>query len=155
MRDGYLDVIRRQIVLFDTGEVGNPAAPGTSGAEVLFGEAGFDIVYGQGGADTVDGGSEDDYLEGNAEEDTIYGQCGQDDIVGGTGRTISDDPSSAKNGRFDTIDHLFGGDGAGNITEDDFDVVMGDNATVLRGDPPGTPGGCLRGRSRRARGRAA
>ena len=141
VRDGYLDVIRRQIVLFDTGEVGNPAAPGTSGAETLFGEAGFDIVYGQGGADTVDGGSEDDYLEGNADHDTIYGQGGQDDIVGGTGRTISDDPSSAKNGRLDTDDDLFGGDGAGGITEDDFDVVMGDNATVLRGDPPGTPGG--------------
>src|SRR6185312_939653 len=74
--------------------------------------------------------------EGGAGQDDIFGQGGQDDIVGGTGRTTSDNPASASDGRLDTNDNLYGGDGLGGVAAgDDYDVVMGDNATVLRGAP--------------------
>jgi Ca2+-binding RTX toxin-like protein len=132
---GIVDVIRRQIQLYDIGEVGAPAAAGTNAADTIRGEDDHDRLYGQGGDDTLEGGPVDDYVEGNDGHETVYGQGGQDDIVGGTGRTISDDPATAEDGRLDTNDDLFGGDGTSGVTEDDFDVLVGDNATVLRGSP--------------------
>lgn len=103
-----------------------PAGPGTRAAATSSGAA----------PSTTTGG-------GNGSDDG-QGNNGQDDIVGGTGRTRTDNPASADDGRLDVGDTLYGGNG--NPTEendgsdvDDYDVVMGDNATVLRG-ATGAPG---------------
>ena len=134
------DVVRRRIVLHDvatttfdpSSPVGNPAD-----GDELFGDDGWDELYGQGDDDFIYGGDGDDHLEGGAGDDHLYGQAGQDDLVGGTGRTVNDDPTTAEDGRLDGSDTLYGGDGVANetVTEDDFDVELGDNATVLRGEP--------------------
>ncbi len=129
-------VVRRQVQLYDVGMVGSPAAAGTSDDDDLFGEGGYDILYGQGGNDDLDGGASDDYLEGNAGVDTIHGMGGQDDIIGGTGRTTSDDPATAierspRRRRPPLRRRRRWWHRAG----DDYDVIMGDNATVLRGAP--------------------
>ena len=140
---GFIDVVRRRIMLFDVATVGvpNPLAPDNqpvSGAETIYGEADYDLIYGQGGNDELHGGPSDDYLEGGSGVDTIYGEAGQDDILGGTGRTTSDDPATAGDGRLDGADLLYGADGVVNAAADDatgvddFDVIMGDNATILR-----------------------
>jgi len=149
-RAGHSDIVRRVVTLFDTATVTtpNPQAPGaqaTSGGETIYAEGGPDTVYGQGGVDTLHGQDKDDYLEGNADGDFIYGEAGQDDLLGGTGRTKSDDPSTAASGRLDGNDSLFGGNGTTEdadedtgsdadapVDSDDFDVLMGDNATILR-----------------------
>ncbi|HVM52706.1 MAG TPA: calcium-binding protein [Acidimicrobiales bacterium] len=131
-------VLRRRIVQHDvatttstpTSPVGAPAD-----GDELHGESGWDELYGQGGDDVLHGGLHDDHLEGGAGEDVLYGEAGQDDLIGGVGRTVNDDPSTAVDGRLDDADELYGGDGADGIAEDDFDVLMGDNATVLRGEP--------------------
>ena len=148
-RTGYAGIVRRVITLFDLQTVAspNPTAPGNqavAGGETIYSEGGPDIVYGQGGGDTLHGQDKDDYLEGNAGADFAYGEAGQDDILGGTGRTKSDDPASADNGRLDGEDTLYGGNGTVEASDedtgtdvapsdsDDFDVLMGDNATILR-----------------------
>lgn len=144
---GVVDVTRRVLQLFDVATATDPTAEdGFSGGDTMYGENGHDIVYGQGAGDTIRGGPVDDYLEGGNGSDDIQGNDGQDDIVGGTGRTRTDDPSTAVDGRLDVGDTLYGGNGnptEGNddSEEDDFDVVMGDNSTVFRsatgtlGDP--------------------
>lgn len=141
---GIVDVVRRRVVLYDIATVAAPILDvGRSGGDQLWGEGDHDQGYGQGGDDLLDGGASDDHLEGNAGEDVAYGQGGQDDIIGGTGRTISDDPTTASDRRLDEGDDLFGGDGGagdGAHLDDDYDVVMGDNATVLRGSEQGTLG---------------
>ena len=148
-RPGYAGIVRRVITLYDLQTVAspNPTAPGNqavAGGETIYAEGGPDIVYGQGGGDTLHGQDKDDYLEGNAGADFAYGEAGQDDILGGTGRTKSDDPLSADNGRLDGEDKLYGGNGIVEGSDedtgtdvapsdsDDFDVLMGDNATILR-----------------------
>jgi Ca2+-binding RTX toxin-like protein len=148
-RAGYSGVVRRVVTLFDLATVAspNPSAPGNqavSGGETIYGEGGPDTIYGQGGTDVLHGQDRDDYLEGNAGADKAYGEAGQDDIIGGTGRTKSDDPATADNNRLDGADELYGGNGVVEGSDedtgtdvapadsDDFDVVMGDNATVLR-----------------------
>ncbi len=145
---GVTGVARRVLQLFDVATAAAPGADGSgrSGGDFLYGEAGRDIAYGQGGGDTIRGGPGDDYLEGGNGSDDIRGNDGQDDVLGGTGRTRTDDPSTAVDGRLDVGDTLYGGNGdpsVGNDSsdDDDFDVVMGDNATVFRsatgalGDP--------------------
>jgi Ca2+-binding RTX toxin-like protein len=126
-------VVRRTVTLYDVGEVGAPAGPRTSGGDDMYGEGGFDIMYGQGGNDNeMRGGTGDDYMEGNDGDDKMYGDAGQDDLIGGTGRTTSDDDSTAMDGRLDGADTIYGGDGAGGVADNDYDVIMGDNATVDR-----------------------
>ena len=143
---GVSDVARRVLQLFDVATATDPTADasGRSAGDFLYGENGHDVVYGQGGGDLIRGGPVDDYLEGGNGSDDVQGNNGQDDIVGGTGRTRTDNPASADDGRLDVGDTLYGGNG--NPTEendasdlDDYDVVMGDNATVLRG-ATGAPG---------------
>jgi Ca2+-binding RTX toxin-like protein len=135
-----LGVVRRRVVLFDMPTTLDPnAAVGYSGNERILGGAGHDIIYGQGGDDELQGGALDDYLEGDSGVDSLYGQAGQDDIVGGTGRRVSDDSSSALDGRLDGAEVAFGDDDP-NLRPlsgiDDYDVLAGDNATVIRdGDP--------------------
>lgn len=142
---GVTDIVRRVLQLFDVATAEEPDADdGVSGGDFLHGQNGFDIVYGQGGADVLRGGLMDDYLEGGNGSDDVQGNDGQDDIVGGTGRTRTDDPSSADDGRLDVGDTLYGGNGDPSEENDgsdadDFDVIMGDNATVLRG-ATGAPG---------------
>lgn len=148
-RTGYSGIVRRVITLYDLQTVAspNPTAPvnqAVAGGETIFAEGGPDIVYGQGGGDTLHGQDKDDYLEGNAGNDFAYGEAGQDDLLGGTGRTKSDDPSTADNNRLDGEDKLYGGNGivegsdedtgtdVAPVDSDDFDVLMGDNATILR-----------------------
>ena len=138
-RDDVLGMIRRRVSLFDVATTAAPTADaGASGADNILGEGGRDIAYGQGGADEMQGGELDDYLEGGAGNDHIYGQSGQDDVIGGTGRSVSDSPATAANGRLDGAESLFGDDDP-NLrplsNTDDFDVVVGDNATVVRNDP--------------------
>ncbi|HUP84685.1 MAG TPA: calcium-binding protein [Acidimicrobiales bacterium] len=134
-----VDAVARSTTLFDVATVAAPTAEGGSdqfsGIDVLHGEDGYDILYGQGDADALYGGKLDDYLEGNADGDTLSGEGGQDDLVGGTGRATSDAPNSADNGRLDGADNLYGNNAANSSPTDDYDVLMGDNATVLRGDP--------------------
>ena len=143
---GVSGVARRVLQLFDVATATSPTADagGRSAGDFLYGENGHDVVYGQGGGDLIRGGPVDDYLEGGNGSDDVQGNDGQDDIVGGTGRTRTDNPASADDGRLDVGDTLYGGNG--NPTEendgsdlDDYDVVMGDNATVLRG-ATGSPG---------------
>ena len=57
-------------------------------------------------------------------------------MIGGTGRTFSNDESTAAAGRIDNPagddaanDALHGGDGLGGVASDDDDVIAGDNAT--------------------------
>jgi Ca2+-binding RTX toxin-like protein len=143
---GITGVVRRQVQLYDIATLTNPlTGTTTSDRDLLFGDDDHDVLYGQGGDDDLDGGAVDDYLEGGAGKDTIWGQGGQDDLVGGTGRTVSDDPTTAADGRLDDDDVLYGGDGSGGVgSGDDYDVIMGDNATVLRGasaDFPNPPPG--------------
>jgi len=133
-----IGVVRRVVTLYDVGEVDppagtGPAGTGTSGGDDMFGEGGFDIMYGQGGNENeMRGGTGDDYMEGNDGADEMYGDQGQDDLIGGTGRTKSDDPSTAEDGRLDGSDTIYGGDGAGGVADNDYDVIMGDNATIDR-----------------------
>ncbi len=125
------NVIRRSITLYDVATASAPAAPGTNAADELYGEGSHDVVYGQGGDETISGGSGDDYIEGNDGNDTIFGNADQDDLIGGSGRVISDDPSSAVDGRRDGADTIYGADHASDLPND-FDVIAGDNATILR-----------------------
>ncbi|KPJ68944.1 MAG: hypothetical protein AMS14_11900, partial [Planctomycetes bacterium DG_20] len=128
-----VDVVRRTITLFDVATTTSSPAPSTSAGDEMHGEAGFDIMYGQGGDDNeMRGGTGDDYMEGNDGDDLMYGEEGQDDLIGGTGRTKSDDLSTAEDGRLDGSDTIYGGDGAAGVADNDYDVIMGDNATIDR-----------------------
>ncbi len=151
--DEVRNVVQRTVTLFDVATTTSSSpAVGASGGDRMHGESGFDILYGQGGGDEVHGDDGDDYLEGNDGGDTMYGDAGQDDLIGGTGRIISNEPETAVDGRLDDDDHLFGASGfpgsnAGELLEcselciddrvdgpinDDYDLVLGDNATIDR-----------------------
>ena len=145
-----LDVVRRIMRQRDVATTTNlaPLTNGTSGGDVIYGNDGVDVAYGQGADDQIQGNAQDDHLEGNADDDTITGNEGQDDVVGGTGRTFSNDETTAAAGRIDNPtgddaanDTLHGGDGAGGVASGDDDVVIGDNGTVDRelGNPIPTP----------------
>ena len=136
-----LDIVRRRVQLFDVATTSSTPAAGTSAGDFLFGGAQFDTIYGQGGNDELTGQGGDDYLEGNAGGDRAWGNAGQDDLVGGTGRTDTGLASTAANGRLDGADFLFGGDGnvAETVTSDDYDTIVGDNATALRSAALGDP----------------
>jgi Ca2+-binding RTX toxin-like protein len=128
-----MGVVRRIVTLYDVATTTSPALANTSGGDTLFGEDGFDIMYGQGG-DEVDmsGGSGNDVMYGNEGDDVMLGNDGQDDLIGGTGRTKSDDPSTAVDGRLDGADTITGGSGTPDADTDDYDVILGDNATVFK-----------------------
>ncbi len=133
------DVVRRIVTLFDVATTDFTPAPNTSSGDTLFGEGGFDIMYGQGGDEIgMSGGSGNDEMYGNAGDDIMAGNDGQDDLVGGTGRTKSDDPASAVDGRLDGADAITGGSGTAAADADDYDVVLGDNATAFRTRDTGT-----------------
>lgn len=126
-------VVRRIVTLFDVATTTTPAPANTSGGDTIYGEDGFDIMYGQGGDEIgMSGGRGNDEMYGNDGADIMLGNDGQDDLIGGTGRTKSDDPLSAVDGRLDGADAITGGSGTADADTDDFDVIMGDNATVFR-----------------------
>ena len=110
--------ILRQVTVYDL------ASPLTSlrGADQLYGNEGNDDLYGGGSHDWLYGGEGDDYLEGNSGVDHLYGEAGQDDLIGGS----SEDASYP-----DSRDYLWGGDGVSDL-EVDFDVLAGDNASIIR-----------------------
>ena len=127
------DVVRRISTLFDVATTTTPAPANTSGGDTLFGEDGFDIMYGQGSNEVgMSGGTGNDEMYGNAGDDVMLGNDGQDDLIGGTGRTKTDDPASAVDGRLDGADAITGGSGTATADTDDYDVIVGDNATVFR-----------------------
>ena len=126
-------VVRRISTLFDVATTTTPAPANTSGGDTLFGEDGFDIMYGQGSNEVgMAGGAGNDEMYGNAGDDVMLGNNGQDDLIGGTGRTKTDDPASAVDGRLDGADAITGGSGTAAADTDDYDVIVGDNATVFR-----------------------
>ncbi|MEX0749436.1 MAG: hypothetical protein WD359_01390, partial [Dehalococcoidia bacterium] len=131
-------VVKRDLSLYDVATAAGPAISATlNGDDEMFGESDFDIMYGGGGDDTMHGNGGDDHVEGNAGDDTQYGDAGQDDLIGGTGRTVSNDPASAADGRLDEEDGgdndtQYGGDGADSVLSGDYDTIVGDNATVDR-----------------------
>ena len=127
------DVVRRISTLFDVATTTTPAPANTSGGDTLFGEDGFDIMYGQGSNEVgMAGGNGNDEMYGNDGDDVMLGNHGQDDLIGGTGRTKTDDPASAVDGRLDGADAITGGTGTAAADTDDYDVIVGDNATVFR-----------------------
>ena len=88
------------------------------------------------GADT-DG---DDYIEGNGGDDVIFGGLGQDDLIGGSSLLFGLTESSQ---RPDGSDVIYGGNGTAAADASpgddsdagrarDADVIMGDNANVIR-----------------------
>ncbi len=88
------------------------------------------------GADT-DG---DDYIEGNGGNDLIFGGLGQDDIVGGSSSLFGLTTSAQ---RPDGSDTIYGGNGTAASDQSDSDssvdgrsrdadVIMGDNADIIR-----------------------
>jgi Ca2+-binding RTX toxin-like protein len=95
--------------------------PSLSGGDQMFGGDGNDRMWGQGAGDSMHGGAGDDFMQGNAAADTIYGDVGQDDITGG----------SDASARTDGADELHGGDGQSELAGD-FDVIVGDNALIVR-----------------------
>ena len=101
------------------------------GNDTVYGNAGNDDMYGACGDDTMRGNEGDDYLEGNDGVDEMYGGLGQDDLIGGTGRTVTNDNSTAVDGRADGGDHIYGGNNGADLAED-YDVLVGDNATIDR-----------------------
>ena len=126
-------VVRRIVTLFDVATTTMPAPVNTSGGDTLFGEDGFDIMYGQGSNEVgMAGGSGNDEMYGNDGADVMLGNSGQDDMIGGTGRTKSDAPDSAVDGRLDGADTITGGSATAAADTDDYDVILGDNATVFR-----------------------
>ncbi len=135
-----LGVVRRVMRQRDVTTTTNlaPLTNDTSGGDVIYGNDGVDVAYGQAGDDQIQGNAQDDHLEGNAGDDAIQGNEGQDDVIGGTGRTFSNDETTAANNRIDegdaadANDTLHGGNGAGAVATGDDDVVVGDNATVDR-----------------------
>ncbi|MBI2919206.1 MAG: calcium-binding protein, partial [Chloroflexi bacterium] len=133
--------LKRIITLLDVNSTdadlfGNDQITGGAGNDILYGGAGNDTIYGDsqlvGGVITPVANGGDDIIQGNAGNDTIYGEAGQDDIVGGTGRTKSDDPTTAMNGRLDGNDIIYGGNSLGTVGSVDFDVIAGDNADIQR-----------------------
>jgi Ca2+-binding RTX toxin-like protein len=92
-----------------------------SGPDEMSGGEEDDRLYGGNEGDTMHGDQGDDYLEGNPGEDWMYGDLGQDDLIGGTSQA----------GVSDTLDHIFGGSDGADLT-DDYDVIVGDNATITR-----------------------
>ncbi len=120
--------VLRVVTLYDL-----PCGPesGLWGNDTMQGNAGNDDMFGQCGDDTMRGNEGEDYLEGNNGNDRMYGGPGQDDLIGGTARTVTGDDSTAVDGRADGSDHLYGGNN-GDDLEEDYDVLVGDNATVDR-----------------------
>jgi len=119
--------VNRVVTLFDI--ACSDAA--LSGDDTMNGNADNDDMYGGCATDTMHGNDGDDYLEGNGDGDVMYGDRGQDDLIGGTGRTTSNDDATAIDGRVDGADSIYGGDSVADLP-DDYDVIMGDNATIDR-----------------------
>jgi Ca2+-binding RTX toxin-like protein len=95
------------------------------GPDEMHGDAGNDDMYGGPEADTMHGNAGDDYMEGNpGSEVHMYGDAGQDDMMGGTSQTGSTYPDGG--------DTISGGDGAGGVTDNDYDVILGDNGIITR-----------------------
>jgi Ca2+-binding RTX toxin-like protein len=82
----------------------------------------------------------DDYIEGNGGNDLIYGGLGQDDLVGGSSSLFG---LVSHDLRPDGSDTIFGGNGTAAADDDlgdasadgrshDADVILGDNANIIR-----------------------
>ncbi len=87
--------------------------------------------------DTTDG---DDYIEGNGGADLIFGGLGQDDIVGGSSSLFGltdrlqrpDGGDTIYGGNGTQADDQSPGDASANGRARDADVIMGDNANIIR-----------------------
>jgi Ca2+-binding RTX toxin-like protein len=87
--------------------------------------------------DAADG---DDYLEGNGGADLIFGGLGQDDIVGGSSSLFGltdrlqrpDGADAIYGGNGTQADDQSAGDSSPNGRARDADVIMGDNANIIR-----------------------
>ena len=83
-----------------------------------------------GGGDVMHGGDGDDHMEGNHGSDLMFGDGGEDDLIGGSTEGIGLSGGSEVFGGvvpanlLDAHDVIYGGD------EDD--VIVGDNAAVIR-----------------------
>jgi len=98
------------------------------GEDTMYGDAGNDDMYGGPEADTMHGNAGDDYMEGNpGSEIHMYGDAGQDDMMGGTSQTKITGGTYPDGG-----DTISGGDGAGGVTYNDYDVILGDNGNIAR-----------------------
>jgi Ca2+-binding RTX toxin-like protein len=126
-RDGMTE--RRNLTLLDLGS----STGGTFGNDTLTGDAGVDVLFGQSGADVLKGNGGDDYAEGGQDADLVEGNGGADDLVGGSHVELGIDGTDAETatGQPDAADQLFGGGGS--------DLLLGDNAQVLRSDEHGYP----------------
>lgn len=120
---------RRNLALLDLGS----SSAGTFGADTVTGDEGVDVIFGQSGDDVLKGNEGDDYAEGGQDADLVEGNGGADDLVGGSHVQLAIDGSDAETatGQPDVADQLFGGDGS--------DLLLGDNAQVLRSDEHGYP----------------
>lgn len=127
---------------------------GGAGDDMLFGQLGDDFIHGDAiipvaiaadalfatefwvGADS-DG---DDYIEGGGGNDLIFGGLGQDDIAGGSSSLFG---LTDRMQRPDGADTIFGGNGTAAAVDDegdlspggrsrDADVILGDNANIIR-----------------------
>jgi Ca2+-binding RTX toxin-like protein len=141
--NGFNGSVKRNVLLFNVQELGGPSVDSRlSGDDTMSGDDADDVMWGQGGNDTMHGGAGDDSMEGNAANDTMTGDAGQDDMLGGTGPTTSNDPSTAKDGRFDGDDYMYGASDISETSPDDgADVMIGDNGIITR---PLTAGGAWR-----------
>ncbi len=112
----------RDVLLGDEGDdriygwAGNDIIVGGDGDDMLYGGRGVDIVFGGDGDDEIEGGEDLDLLVGGGGDDTIDGESGNDLIDGGGG----DDTLTGGSG----ADLFIFGDGHGNDTITDFDVVQ-------------------------------
>ncbi|HEV2293601.1 MAG TPA: hypothetical protein VGR35_07085 [Tepidisphaeraceae bacterium] len=150
-------VALRNITLLDhadntpAGRFGDDLMTGGADNDTMFGQLGDDRMRGDGFVDTsgvsalatksvsntTDG---DDYMEGNGGDDTMFGDLGQDDMAGGSSDLFGLITPAM---RPDGADLMYGGDGTDllrNTLGDtsatgharDADVMMGDNANILR-----------------------
>jgi len=90
---------------------GNDYMEGNDANDDMYGGPGRDKMLGQGG---------DDYMEGNNDSDVMTGGADQDDMIGGS----SFESAGVEGTIADSGDNMDGGES--------FDVMAGDNASILR-----------------------
>jgi len=125
---------KRNITLYDVQVVaGPPISPQVSGADFLYGGDGDDVLFGQAKNDLLHGDAGADYMEGNHDDDLMYGDGGEDDMTGGGSANDGVmDADRVGNDLRDGTDVMYGDDGDTSTTEDDGDVMAGDNALITR-----------------------
>lgn len=107
---------------------------GMNGDDVIFGESGDDDLDGGQNNDTLDGGADNDYLYGNSGDDVLRGGDGDDVLVGGAGADRMNGGAGSDTLSYATSSSgivlnlttgVHGGDAAGDVIEDHFELVIG------------------------------